>query len=225
MFQLGVPFDLYKSYGSNAYMLIPDVFSKFPGSAPTRGICHVGSHTGEERGLYHSLGMLDANILWIDANADYASSFDPARECFLRALVADSDGEPAVFRITNNGQSSSMLPLKEHLREHPWVHEVEQRAMTTITMDTLFRVNGIPYDKYDVMNLDIQGAELRALRGATKILPHIKAIYTEVNERELYEGCALLPELDGFLAGHGFKKACISMTDHGWGDALYLREN
>lgn len=203
-------------------MLIPDIFSRFPQCVPKNGVCHIGSHTGEENGLYHSIGMSDVNILWIDANEEYKSYFTPEQN-FISALISDTDDEPATFHITNNGQSSSMLPLKDHLHEHPWVIEIEQRSLTTKTLDTLFQDHDIPYDKYDFMNLDIQGAELKALRGARKILPHLRAIYTEVNERELYEGCGLLPELDEFLSEQGFRRVAISMTDHGWGDALYVR--
>jgi len=65
---------------------------------------------------------------------------------------------------------------------------------------------------------------LKALKGADKILPYIKAIYTEVSTKELYKNCVLLPELDEFLAKNGFKRIIISMTHNYWGDALYIRE-
>lgn len=78
-------------------------------------------------------------------------------------------------------------------------------------------------NRYDFINLDIQGAELLALKGATSILPFVKAIYTEVNEKELYEGCALIEELDAYLKQNGFTRILTNMTKHGWGDALYIR--
>ena len=42
------------------------------------------------------------------------------------------------------------------------------------------------------MNLDIQEAELLALKGSDKILNYIDAIYTEVNLDEIYLNCAKL---------------------------------
>jgi hypothetical protein len=54
-------------------------------------------------------------------------------------------------------------------------------------------------------------------------LPHIKAIYAEVNEKMLYEGAVLLPELDEYLAFFNFKRVITNMTRHGWGDALYIK--
>ena len=64
---------------------------------------------------------------------------------------------------------------------------------------------------------------MKALKGAVCILPHIKAIYAEVNEKMLYEGAGLLPELDEYLATFNFKRVITNMTRHGWGDALYIK--
>jgi hypothetical protein len=62
-----------------------------------------------------------------------------------------------------------------------------------------------------------------ALRGARTSLAHADALYLEVNEKELYKGCGLLPEMDAFLETHGFRRILTEMTSHGWGDALYIR--
>lgn len=158
--------------------------------------------------------MSDAQILWIDANADYAEHFTNKR--FIAALVCDKDNEESDFFITNNGQSSSMLPLKEHLKMHPEVKQVAQRRLPSTTLDTLFKQHGIPEDSFDVMNLDIQGAELLALQGAERILPHIKAIYSEVNVKELYANGALMPQLDAWLGERGFQRVAVKMTQFGW---------
>jgi len=72
-------------------------------------------------------------------------------------------------------------------------------TLKTITLNSFYQKYNIPLNRFDFINLDIQGAELLALKGATAILPFIKAIYTEVNEKELYENCGLIDELDAFL--------------------------
>jgi hypothetical protein len=72
-------------------------------------------------------------------------------------------------------------------------------------------------------NLDIQGAELMALKGATQALDFPKAIYIEINREELYKGCALVEELDRYLAVYGLKRIRTHMTEFNWGDALYLK--
>lgn len=201
-------------------MLIPDVFERMPAYRPKRGVLHIGAHQLEEEPLYHACGITNEHILWIEANRDV---IPPGRTNVMEAVISDRDHEEVIFKITNNGQSSSIFNLKMHLQEHPWVYEVERRPLTTITLNTLLQQHNIPLDSFDFMNLDIQGAELKALQGATGVLPHLRSIYTEVNEKELYEGCAFLTEMDGFLEGWGFQRVLTEMTPHGWGDAFYIR--
>ena len=211
-------------------MLIPDAFTQFPNAAPRRGVLHVGAHMCEEAELYASLGMNprdEAQVLWIEANSEIAAQAARAGQFpnIVCAAVSDNNGGEVTFFITNNMQSSSILPLAEHRREHPDVYEIGAKRMRTVTLDTLFEKGyGIPYDRYDLINLDIQGAELLALRGAEKILGNVRAVYTEVNTKELYAGCALLPEMDEFLEARGFSRVALEMTNHGWGDALYIRK-
>lgn len=208
-------------------MLIPDVFERFPACVPKKGVLHVGACQCEEQGLYEAVGVGKEDVLWIEANEDLVKQLrgEGGKHLHLiHAVVDEIDDHECDFQITNNGSaSSSLLNLKTHLTEHPNVHVVERRRVRTVSLNTLFEKHRIPYDRYDFINLDIQGVELRALRGATHILPHVHAIYTEVNIRELYEGCAMMHEIDAFLADYGFQREATEMTSHGWGDALYVR--
>lgn len=202
-------------------MLIPNVFQLIPYCIPEKGILHIGAHKCEELDLYRSIGIKEEDILWIEANPDL---IDVSKN-MIQAVISDKDNQEVVFKITNNGESSSILDLKTHLIEHPHIHEVKRMSLKTITLNKLYQERSIPLDRYDFINLDIQGAELMALRGASSILPFVKAIYTEVNEKELYEGCGLIGDLDTYLKDCGFMRVLTSMTTHGWGDALYIRWN
>jgi hypothetical protein len=64
-----------------------------------------------------------------------------------------------------------------------------------------------------------------ALKGATQSIKYAKAIYLEVNEKELYKNCGLIDEIDKFLSNYNFKRVLTNMTKHGWGDALYILNN
>lgn len=55
------------------------------------------------------------------------------------------------------------------------------------------------------------------------MLRGVRAIYSEVNVKELYLGCAQLDDVRNFLGGLGFQCAEVRMTRHGWGDALFVR--
>ena len=52
-----------------------------------------------------------------------------------------------------------------------------------------------------------------ALKGTTKYIQYAKAMYLEVNEKELYKNCGLIADIDLFLSDFGFKR----------GDVLYIK--
>jgi len=201
-------------------MLIPTIFQDYPKCVPKKGILHIGAHMCEEASLYHSIGIDDKDILWIEGNPDI---IDKNQKNIINAVINDIDNQSVTFIITNNIESSSILELYTHKQEHPHIHEIQRRMVNTITLNSLYEQKQIPYDRYDFINIDIQGAELKALKGATKILPHVNAIYAEVNVKELYKGCGLMHEIDNYLEGYGFKRIATKILEYGWGDALYLR--
>jgi FkbM family methyltransferase len=208
-------------------MLISTIFNDFKDCIPQKGILHIGAHVCEERYLYNTINFFEDRVLWIEAIQEIVeeNKKNIPNVNIVNAVISNNDDEEVNFMITNNIQSSSIFNLKTHLIEHPYVKEVSRRNLKTITLNTLYDKLNLPYDTYDFINLDIQGAELNALKGASKILPHVKAIYTEVSIDELYEGGCLLKEVDEFLKTNNFKRVAIHITNNNWGDALYIREN
>lgn len=205
-------------------MLIP--IENLPIRKPIKGVIHIGAHECEERVPYiKNFSINDSHIIWIDA---IPSKVNEMREklpfsTILNECLSNVDDKEVSFMLTNNYQSSSMLNFKTHAVEHPHVFEIGRLTLKTKTLNTIFKNNSFNPRSYNFMNLDIQGAELLALQGSSDILPHIDYIYAEVNEKELYEGCALIGDIDNFLTGYGFKRILTSMTPHGWGDAFYTK--
>ena len=100
--------------------------------------------------------------------------------------------------------------------------KIQQKS---ITIDTFFERNNIDASKYNFWNFDIKGAELMALKGGIKSIKYAKALYLEVNEKESYKNCGLINEIDTFLSKYNFKRVLTNMTQHGWGDGLYILDN
>lgn len=181
------------------------------GVRPKRAL-HVGAHTAEEAAGYRSIG---ADVIWIEAQKHLADQLQ-ARGYDVRHAAVWSEPTLLTFHTTSNGQSSSLLPLALHRHRYPEITVTQTQLIETITIDSLQLAP-------DFLNLDIQGAELPALKGAAKTLQSVNAIYTEISTEELYEGQALEGELTDWLAARGFKKSLQVLTDYGWGDALYVR--
>lgn len=177
------------------------------------GVIHVGGYVGEEIPLYKK-------------QTDNIHVFEPLKECFDQIdpsvnkynIAIGSKQQVLPFNVSQNWLlSSSFLKPKTHLYEHPWVHFTQQRMINMDTLDS-FNINDC-----NLLNMDVQGYELEVLKGAKKTLSNIDYIFTEINEKELYENCAQLNELDYFLSD--FDRVETMMTEHGWGDAFYIRKN
>lgn len=190
------------------------------------GSFHIGAHECEEIPFYNHIGLKPENVIWIDA---IASKVNEATKRGIpnvyNAVITDKDDKDVIFNISNNIQSSSVLDFGTHLKEHPWVVYVDKIVTKSITIDTFFKRNNIDPSKYNFWNFDIQGAELMALKGAPKSIKYAKAIYLEVNEKELYKNCGLITDIDTFLGQYNFKRVLTKITSHGWGDALYVINN
>jgi len=187
------------------------------------GVFHVGMHKGEEYPIYKENGV--ETIVFVEANRDlshaWASNNDDEFCYVVHAAVSDKV-EEVEFHITNNGESSSILELGDHAKIYPHIVNVETVKMKTTTIDRINRKIGYNEDAWNVLNLDIQGAELKALKGIVD-WRFIDAIFTEINYREMYKGCALEPEITEFLSNRGFVKVEEVDTECGWGDALYIK--
>lgn len=204
-----------------------ELFPKY-GIRP-KGVLHVGANRGEEFPVYMELGI--KKQIWVEA---YKPVFEqlkntvqsnPESICW-NACVADENGEKVIFNVSNNGsQSSSILELGTHLTAHPEVHYINKIEMETVRIDKLFQNQFVDVNNYDFLNIDLQGAELKALKGMGKLLHGFNWAYLEVNKEELYKGCALVEDIDYFLGSFGFSRVETKWCGNtGWGDALYVKE-
>lgn len=185
------------------------------------GVIHVGAHAAEESNDYQQYNWKP--VTWIEANPlliDHLSEIVPKEDVVICAALWDEDGVKIDFNIATNGESSSLLVPAQHLNEYPEIHFTNKLNLQTKRLDSLMK------DVPNFLNLDVQGAELRVLRGMGKLINSLDYIYTEVNDVELYVDCAKLNEIDEFLVSNGFHRICLRRSgDAGWGDALYARSD
>lgn len=186
-----------------------------------KGILHVGAHECEELKDYEKYISRD-KILWVEAIPDKVKKCKQMYPgvIIVNAVVSDTI-ETVLFKVSNNGQSSSILDFGLHSHYHPDVKYVSCfNAETRVLRDILPN-----YDiKYNFLNFDIQGVELKALKGMEKYLKDVDYLYTEVNSDYVYKNCALITELDEYLIQFGLERVETNWTDCKWGDAFYIRK-
>lgn len=193
---------------------------------PVRGVIHVGAHEGQELDQYLELGA--QKVLLIEANPQIFQKLqtivaDIPNVIPLNYAICDREGS-INLRLNAYDFSSSILPLKQHRDIYPNMLEVGEVSVAAKTLDRLITEQDLNKAAFNVLVLDIQGAELLALKGSEETLKTVDAIYSEVNLQELYEGCALIEQIDEFLTDHSFQRVAIKTPFHPfYGDAFYVK--
>lgn len=186
------------------------------------GVLHIGANIGEEAPVYDQLGI--KKQIWIEGNPEIFLklkrniSHNP-HAVALNYVIGDENKE-VVFHISNNAsQSSSVLELGTHKAQHPDVHYVKDIKAK------MYRIDSLDLDLTDVdfLNIDLQGAEMMALRGMGDLLKQFKWAYLEVNRAQVYKGCAQLDSLDLFMTANGFRRVETARWIGDWTDALYIK--
>jgi FkbM family methyltransferase len=216
-----------------------------------RGVIAVGAHYAEEHDIYVGLGI--NKIIYIEScNDAYEKMVDKLSERYGypnfhgifklsrtdKILFKDgTDGEIVCFQIAcgetnshntmyvsdnNQGQSNSLLKPGLHINQHPEVVFTKFENVIVAPLDE------IPFKRedYNLLVMDVQGAEGLVLKGATETLKHIDIIYTEVNRDYTYENNMLIDEMDEYLANFGFArvKTYWPSPNWSWGDSIYIKE-
>ena len=208
-------------------------FKKY--KVPLRGVIHVGAHRGEEVHQYEELGA--KKIIWVEPNPDVFKEMEillndaeaATESAAFEYAASNVDHETVDFNLyygpdaghlTGNKGCSSLLKAKGRFEE--WFQETIK--VETITIDTLVEENDFEYADYDLLNLDVQGAEMLALEGATKTLNNVNYISTEATwDNPDYVGNVMYDELKVFLESKGFKEEEIINHGENWGDVLFVR--
>jgi FkbM family methyltransferase len=143
----------------------------------------------------------------------------------VRAAVSDQDGETTI-NLTAGGQSASLLGFQKERNPLVLYHKITGgERVRTVTLDRWCGEAGIDPRRIDIIKMDIQGAELKALAGARELLRHARAVFLEVGFRRFYKDMPLFEDVERFMRAAGFERRALypSAAPSVWGDALYVR--
>lgn len=112
----------------------------------------------------------------------------------------DTEKTETVWADGNPGASSLYKATGKYTLENYVQKEVE---VTATTLKNELPARGVK--NIDLLWMDIQGAELAALKGLGNMLQQVSVIHSEVEFFEMYEGQALFWDVKSFLNEHGFK--------------------
>ena len=94
--------------------------------------------------------------------------------------------------------------------------------LKTSKLDTIINKEKINVEKYDFWVLDLQGAELLALKGAYESIKLCKFMYIEISKEDIYKNGANWTELNEFLSKNDFLPAWEPKEIHT--DVLFVKK-
>jgi FkbM family methyltransferase len=213
-----------------------------------KGIVHVGAHEGGETLTYVKAGITD--VILVEANPFRFSNlteslntgryvtwcspltysyFNKAEAEILKEYkafnyaVSDKEEGTITFNLSNyDGGTDSIFKINEWGRDSSWTpyEHVAEIEVPTTTLDKIVEDKS----KYNFLNMDVEGAELMVLRGATEVLKHMECIMLETQDKIRFEGSCTRQELVEFLDGYGFELKEYHDTGKEWGDCLFLKK-
>lgn len=188
-----------------------------------KGIIHIGAHYGQEYKIYEKYNI--KNIIFFEPlphifNILKSNVEEKNDIIFVNKALGNNTKKVEMYvEQANRGQSSSILEPHLHLSQYPHIIFNDK-----IQVD-MIKLNDYPLDinKYNFINIDVQGYELEVFKGSTKIFDDIDYIMTEVNRDELYKNCVRIDELDNFLHNYNFIRVETTWDGKTWGDAFYIK--
>ena len=171
-------------------------------------VLDVGSNKGEFAAIYLELYPCSEIKCFepIPALADELSrkfESDPNVAVFECAL-SDSDGK-SVLQVTRNIASSSLLvPNSSNIISDNGADVVDSIEVRRRKLDDILDADELKHRKI-LCKVDVQGAELSMLKGASKSLKFIDTLILECGFSPLYEGEASFSEIYEFVQLHGFE--------------------
>ena len=132
------------------------------------------------------------------------------RITLVEGAVCDYDGEITFYPIDqqktittwedgNPGASSIFKSNGKYNVEHYVQYEIKTNCHR---LDSIMNLNNIP--RVDIIWMDLQGAELLALKSLGDYLHNVTYIHTEVGHSEIYSGQVMFNELHEFILSNQF---------------------
>jgi FkbM family methyltransferase len=188
---------------------VTDDLPRIVGAKP-EAIFDVGANKGGTYSMFRSL-FPQAPIYAFEPDPRvHAKLKDKAKGdplAHLQQLAVSDRNEELEFHVTTASEMNSLLAPHQGSDEATTV--LEKIKVQSVTLDDFTAKNGIA--RIDLLKMDIQGAEIRALDGASGLLGRfaIGCLYLELCFSSGYEGAPVATDIIAYLQDRNYKLSCL----------------
>jgi len=189
-------------------------------------ICIVGTYLGNEV-PYMLRRYPNADFTLFECSPRYLEKLrkrfgNNPRVTIIGKAASDQIGSLTFYETSLRG-SGSVLPLGDLARASYGAEQREKVTVETTTLDTEFA--HLSETGLDCLWIDVQGAEMLVLNGATELLNRADSVFIEVSRKpDLYQGGAVMGEITSFLLPYGLEPSAVGVDRlHHTGNAFYSK--
>jgi FkbM family methyltransferase len=159
-----------------------------------RRVLDLGAYEGRWTTLLRKV-YPEAKVLMVDANTEKEPFLRPLGD-FKIAVLGDVDGrEVDYFKCLDGDAGSGNGIYRENTR-----HAFAAEKRRSVTLSTLLG----SAEGYDLIKMDVQGAELDVIRGGLPIIRNSRFLLLELQTHDYNLGAPYLEEVVAYLHGEGF---------------------
>jgi FkbM family methyltransferase len=145
-----------------------------------------------------------AQFVLFEANRDHAGELAASGRRHVIAALGASDGATRAFHVPRAGDVTGASLYVENTA-HYAEQNLQVREVETVRLDTLVAREKLPAP--DLIKIDVQGAELEVLAGASETMRGAAALIAEVSLVDYNKGAPLIAEVIAAIDRLGFKCA------------------
>jgi FkbM family methyltransferase len=148
-----------------------------------------------------------ATLILFEANADNLPYLEASGHRHFRTTLADSDAERSFFLPKTGNATGASLYLENS--SHYAVGNMDERKVSCARLDTVVQENRLPPP--DLIKIDVQGAEIDVISGATEAINCCDVLIAELSFVQYNQEAPLFGDVVAAIGRHGLR--CVDVCE------------
>ncbi len=164
-----------------------------------KNIVDIGACQGVWSQMVHAV-FPEADILMVEANENNRAKLQASGHDFEITLLGDENKDGVTFYLGDIASTEGCSMYREQTS-----YFFEEITLPLKKLDTLLEERGLHDKTLDLIKIDVQGAEIDVLKGATQTLAKGPFVLLETQVLEYNKGAPMLADVIAYMASIGYQ--------------------